>query len=323
MKKQNILLTGCAGFIGFSLANEILKKKTNNIIGFDNINSYYSKKLKINRLSILKKFKNFEFHKVDITNNKKIVKILSKKKIDIVIHLAAQAGVRYSLEKPESYIDTNIKGFFNILQYFKNKKLNKFIYASSSSIYGEQRKFPIKENFQTSQKNLYALTKKFNENLAEFYANSFKMNLIGLRFFTVYGEWGRPDMLYLKYLNAIKNKKTIKLYNFGNHTRDFTYIKDVTEILDKLISLKKIFKGHHVYNVCSGRPTNLMYFIKQIEKNYGKNCKIKKIKKQNIEILKTHGSNKKILSLIKKNKFHNLSLGLKNTIKWFKNYNFK
>ena len=179
MKKQNILLTGCAGFIGFSLAVEILKKNTNQVIGFDNINSYYSKKLKKDRLKILKKFKNFEFYKVDITNNKKVIKILSRKKIDIVIHLAAQAGVRYSLKKPESYIDTNIKGFFNILEYFKNKKINKFIYASSSSIYGEQRKFPIKENFQDNQKNLYALTKKFNENLAEFYAPSFKMNLIG------------------------------------------------------------------------------------------------------------------------------------------------
>ncbi len=321
MKKQNILLTGCAGFIGFSLANEILKKKTNHVIGFDSVNSYYSKKLKKDRLNILKKFKNFEFYKVDITNNKKIIKILSKKKIDTVVHLAAQAGVRYSLKKPESYIDTNIKGFFNILEYFKNKKINKFIYASSSSVYGEQRKFPIKENFQDNQKNLYALTKKFNENLAEFYANSFKMNLIGLRFFTVYGEWGRPDMLYLKYLDAIKNKKRITLYNFGNHTRDFTYIKDVIEILSKIINLKKIIKGHAVYNICSGYPTNLMYFIKKIEKYYGKKCKIKKIKKQNIEILKTHGSNKKILSLIKKDKFHNLNVGLKNTINWFKNYN--
>jgi len=160
-----------------------------------------------------------------------------------------------------------------------------------------------------------------NEKLASIYHQNFKIPLIGLRFFTVYGEWGRPDMLYLKYMDAIKRGKTINLYNFGKHTRDFTYIDDVVEILLKILKIKKkqVFENE-IYNVCSGKPVNLMNFLSYIEKIYGKKCKIRKLPKQKIEILKTHGNNIKIKNLVKKYKYINYKVGLNNTIEWFKNY---
>ena len=198
-----------------------------------------------------------------------------------------------------------MRGFLNILELAKDKKI-RTIYASSSSIYGDQKKFPIKENFIGIQKNLYASTKNINEELAKIYNKSFDIPIMGLRFFTVYGEWGRPDMLYLKYLNAIKKNKTIYLYNFGKHTRDFTYISDVIEILVKLVKVKdKKYYQNNIFNICSGKPINLITYLKFIDKIYGKNCKIKKITKQKIEIIKTHGSNTKIKKLVKK---RNLSI---------------
>ena len=203
-------------------------------------------------------------------------------------------------------------------------KKTKLIYASSSSIYGDQKKFPISEKSNGIQKNLYASTKALNEKLANLYFKNFDVPVMGLRFFTVYGEWGRPDMLYLKYLSAIKKGKIINLYNFGNHTRDFTYIDDVSEILLKLAHIKnKKYFRNNIMNICSGKPIRLKDYLKFIEKLYGKKCKTKKIAKQKIEILKTHGSNTKIKKLVKKNKFINYKVGLNNTVKWFKSYYFK
>ncbi len=321
-KTKIILITGAAGFIGFHFCRQILDKTKFKVIGIDNLNNYYSVKLKKDRIKNLKKFKNFRFKKIDISDFTQLKKYFFKNKIDIIFNFAAQAGVRYSLVNPDSYIKSNLKGFLNILEMAKVKK-TKVIYASSSSIYGDQKKFPIKENFIGSQKNLYASTKAINEDLANIYHKHFKIPLMGLRFFTVYGEWGRPDMLYLKYLSAIKKGKIINLYNFGNHTRDFTYIDDVSEILLKLahIENKKYFRNN-IMNICSGKPIRLKDYLKFIEKLYGKKCKTKKIAKQKIEILKTHGSNTKIKKLVRKNKFINYKVGLNNTVNWFKSYYF-
>tara|TARA_E500000178_G_scaffold205142_1_gene202760 strand:+ start:15956 stop:16933 length:978 start_codon:yes stop_codon:yes gene_type:complete len=318
--RNTILITGAAGFIGFHLADEILKKSNSKVIGIDNLNDYYSVRLKKKRISLLKKYKNFKFHKIDISDSFKITNVFKKNRVDLIFNLAAQAGVRYSLINPESYLRSNLRGFINILECAKIKK-TKLIYASSSSVYGDQKKFPIKENIKGVQKNLYASTKALNEDIAELYLRSFKIPTIGLRFFTVYGEWGRPDMLYLKYLDALKNRKTINLFNYGNHVRDFTYIKDVREILFKLSNLKspKNFQNN-ILNVCSNSPINLKSFISYIEHIYGKKCKIKKISKQKIEIFKTHGCNKKIKKLVKKRKFVNFKEGVRNTVSWFKNY---
>ncbi len=318
--RNNILITGAAGFIGFHLADEILKRTNSKVIGIDNLNDYYSVKLKKKRISLLKKNKNFKFYKIDISNSFKLKNFFKKNKIDLIFNLAAQAGVRYSLINPESYIKSNLTGFINILECAKIKK-TKVIYASSSSIYGDQKKFPIKENMKGVQKNLYASTKALNENIAGLYFKNFKVPTIGLRFFTAYGEWGRPDMLYLKYLLALKNRKTVKLFNYGNHIRDFTYIKDIREILFKLSKIKspKNFQNN-ILNICSNSPIKLKSYLSYIEKIYGKKCKIKKISKQKIEILKTHGCNKKIKRLIKKNKFTDFKEGVRNTVSWFKSY---
>tara|TARA_X000000950_G_scaffold289310_1_gene411851 strand:+ start:33872 stop:34837 length:966 start_codon:yes stop_codon:yes gene_type:complete len=320
---MNILITGSAGFIGFHLARKILNSTKHRIIGIDNINNYYSIKLKKQRLKILSKNKKFIFKKIDISDKKILTNFLKRKKIDIIFHLAAQAGVRYSLINPESYLKSNIEGFFNILEFAKNNKIKKLIYASSSSVYGDQKKFPIKENFKKKQKNLYALTKDFNEKLAQLYYENFKLKLIGLRFFTVYGEWGRPDMLYFKYLDALKFNKTIKVFNNGNHFRDFTYIEDVIEMILKLKDLNKKFFSNKMINICSGKSINLMSYLKEIETLYGKKCKIKKTGKQAIEIFKTHGDNNLIKKLIKKKNFKNYKYGLKKTVSWFKNIDMK
>ncbi len=316
---MKILITGCAGFIGFHLSKKLLQNKKNLITGIDNLNDYYSVKLKNKRLNILKKNKNFYFKKIDIENKKKLNNFLNKKKIDVIYHLAAQAGVRYSLVNPGSYLKSNIEGFFNILEFARLKKVKKIIYASSSSVYGDQKKFPIKENFTKNQKNLYAITKDFNEKLAQLYFDNFKLKLVGLRFFTVYGAWGRPDMIYFKYLNSLKFNKLITLYNNGNHYRDFTYIDDVVEMMLKIKDLNNNIFTNKTFNICSGKSINLIKYLKEIERLYGKKCKIKKIGKQKIEIFKTHGDNKLIRKLINKNKFINYKIGLKETVNWFKN----
>ena len=319
---MKILITGVAGFIGFKLAEKLLKDN-HTIYGVDNINNYYSVNLKKQRLKILKKNKSFFFKKIHIENKKKLNNFLNKKKIDIIYHLAAQAGVRYSLVNPESYLKSNIEGFFNILEFARLKKIKKIIYASSSSVYGDQKKFPIKENFSKNQKNLYAITKDFNEKLAQLYFDNFKLKLVGLRFFTVYGAWGRPDMIYFKYLNSLKFNKLITLYNNGNHYRDFTYIDDVVEMMIKIKNLDNSIFTNKTFNICSGKSINLIKYLKEIEKLYGKKCKIKKIGKQKIEIFKTHGDNTLIRKLINKNKFINYKIGLKETVNWFKNFHLK
>ena len=236
---MNILITGCAGFIGYSLALKLLKNKTINIFGLDNLNKFYSVKLKKKRLAKLKKNKNFLFFKTDLSNKKKLSFIFEKKKIDIIFHFAAQAGVRYVSSHPEKFIQSNILGFHNLVNLSKTYNIKKFFYASSSSVYGDTNKFPVGEKSKLNPKNIYGLSKKFNEEYVKINSNS-KTNYIGLRFFTVYGEWGRPDMLILKYLDCKRKNKTFFLNNSGNHWRDFTYIDDVTNILSKL--LRKQFK---------------------------------------------------------------------------------
>ena len=264
---MNILITGCAGFIGYHLANNITLKNIN-VYGIDNLNSYYSTKLKNLRLSILKKKKNFKFIKADISNFKQLDKVFGKYKIDLVINLASKSGVRYSLEKPKDYIETNILGFFNLLELSRKYKLKKIIYASSSSVYGDKKIYPVKETEKIQPKNVYSLSKKNNEEIAEIYYKQYGISSIGLRFFTVYGEWGRPDMLMLKYmLSKYKNIK-FSLNNKGNHYRDFTYIDDVTGVLKKLIN-KKI-NGSKIYNVCSNKPKKISKILKTLDKLYGK-----------------------------------------------------
>ena len=310
---MNILVTGCAGFIGFHLC-ENLKSSKYKIIGIDNLNNYYSKKYKKKRLAILKKKKNFKFLKLDISDYKKLNKLFKKNKFDIVVNLAAQAGVRYSIKKPKEYVQSNINGFFNIIELSRIWKIKKIFYASSSSVYGEKNVFPLKENQTTHPKNIYSFSKKSNEEMASIYSNFYKMKFIGLRFFTIYGEWGRPDMLILKYISCIQNKKTFYLNNYGNHFRDFTYINDA--IKQMLALLKKNFnQNHEIFNICSNRPISLKLIIKQINNKLGQPKLIKR-KLQRADVYKTHGSNLKLIKTTKIKKFTDIQVGIRNVIDW-------
>ena len=316
MKK--ILITGVCGFIGFSFANYLFKNdKKIKIFGIDNLNNYYSPKLKICRLNILKKNKNFIFNKIDISNNKLLNKIFKKNSFDLIIHFAAQAGIRYSISNPDKYIKYNTVGFFNILNNCRIYKIKKIIYASSSSVYGENNNYPSKENYILKPNNLYSLTKKNNEEMAQLFSNYYNLNLIGLRFFTIFGEWGRPDMMVMKYIKACYNKKKkFYLYNKGNHYRDLTYIEDVNKILAKLIN--KNLKQHKIFNICSNNPVKITKVIKYINKYLLKKPNVVKINKQQADLFKTHGSNKEINKLINLKKYTNLEVAIKNLVDWSK-----
>jgi len=310
---MKIFITGVAGFIGFSLANSFLNKG-HRIYGIDNFDQYYSIKIKKKRLNILKKYKNFVFNKVDILNYAKLFNIINNQKIDVIIHLAAQTGVRYSIINPNKYLDVNISGFMNLIKAIKNKKIIKFIYASSSSVYGDSKKFPLKENDNLNPKNIYGLSKKINEEIANLKQYNFKINFIGLRFFTIFGEWGRPDMFMFKLFKAFFLKKTFYLNNYGNHIRDFTYIGDVKKIVEKLIN-KKI-SGHHIFNVCSNKPQNILKIVQKFTK-YNK-TKVEMISINKADVLKTHGNNHKIKKFIKYKKFSNFDLFFNKTFEWYK-----
>ena len=311
---MKIFITGAAGFIGFSLSLDLLKKK-HIVYGIDNLDNYYSLKLKKEKIRILKKYKNFNFKKVDISKIKQLDNYLKNKNFDIIFHFAAQAGVRHSIIAPKKYIKSNIKGFKNIISSFGKKKFKIFFYASSSSVYGDTKKFPLKENFRLFPNNLYAKTKVKNESDARLFSHVHKKKLIGLRFFTVYGEWGRPDMLILKLLSHNKKNLFFKLNNEGNHYRDFTYINDVIKILNKLIH-KKVFK-YDVYNICSSRPIYIKQAVNKIIKII-KYKKIKKIKKNKLEVFKTFGDNTRIKKLLNLDNFTNFKTGLMRTINWYK-----
>jgi UDP-glucuronate 4-epimerase len=314
---MKILVTGCAGFLGFHLCQSILKKNKNcQIIGIDNLNKYYSVSLKKKRLSFLKKHKNFKFYKLDIAYYNKLKKIFNDNSFAFVVNLAAQAGVRYSISNPREYINSNILGFFNITELCRKYKVKKIYYASSSSVYGEKKIFPIKENSQTYPKNIYSLSKKNNEEIAEIYSHYYNIQFIGLRFFTIYGEWGRPDMLILKYILKCVKKDTFYLNNYGNHFRDFTYVKDVVENILRL-TRKKIKKKHEIFNICSNNPVSIKWVLDEINKEFGQPKIIKK-PKQKADVYKTHGSNKKISKITKFKNYTKISKGLTNVIDWAK-----
>jgi UDP-glucuronate 4-epimerase len=310
---MRILVTGAAGFIGFSLSSYLLKKN-HKVFGIDNFDKYYSLSLKKKRLKILNKSNNFIFNQIDINNKKKLKYFFRGKRIDIIINLAAQAGVRHSFEKPIKYINVNILGFLNLIEAAKDNKIKKFIYASSSSVYGENNNFPLKENENLNPKNIYAVSKKLNEKIAEMQQKTGSTSFVGLRFFTVYGEWGRPDMFMMKLFKSHMTNKTFYLNNYGNHLRDFTYIGDAVEAVSKLI--KKRFKKHEIFNICSDNPVNIYDVVKDFNKRYPVKVKLTKIHKA--DILKTHGSNKKLNRNISKIKYSNFFETFYKTFEWYK-----
>jgi len=312
---KKILITGCAGFIGFSIANSLIKNN-HKVYGIDNLNNYYNIKLKKGRLQKLKN-NNFKFYKIDLRKKKHLNK-LSKKKIDLIIHLAAQPGVRYSFDNPESYVENNVVAFSNILNFAKENKLD-LIYASSSSVYGDAKKYPVKENDRLNPKNLYAITKRNNEEMAALYSKIYKMRIIGLRFFTVFGEWGRPDMFILKYFECCRIKKKFPLYNNGNFFRDFTYINDLVEMVRPIIfKINKLKKTHLVLNICSSKSLNVKNILIKLSK-FTKITMYKKSKPRYPEVFKTYGDNQKVTKISNVSSFTNINVALKNTFEWYNN----
>ncbi len=311
---MKILITGVAGFIGFKFS-EYLLNKNYSVCGVDNLNNYYDVKLKKKRLLELLKYKKFSFKKIDLKNAKNLENIFKKNNFKYVFHFAAQAGVRYAIKAPRDYINSNIDGFFNVLDLSKKYKISRLFVSSSSSVYGDIKKFPFKEDFNLKPNNVYSLSKKFNEDLSKSFSNFYGLNVTALRFFTVYGEWGRPDMFIMKFINSANNKKIFLLNNHGNHYRDFTYINDVTKILFKLLK-KKYKNNYEVFNICGNRPIKILNVVEKLKYLLGK-VKIKNVKKHKADVYKTQGSNKKLTNAIGKINFTSLDEGLKNVLSWY------
>ena len=313
--RKKVLITGAAGFIGMHLSEKLLKKNFV-VIGIDNLNDYYDVRLKKERIKNLKKYKNFHFYKVDLLQVKKLEDLMINNSFEYVINLAAQAGVRYSIENPYSYIENNIRGFLNLLEILKSHdSLKSLFYASSSSIYGSNEKMPFKEIHNTDNPlAIYGVSKKTNELMASAYSYLYKMNIVGLRFFTVYGPWGRPDMALFKFIEAIKSGKKIEVFNSGNMLRDFTYIDDITEAIFKLLTVNH--KDHEIYNIGRGKPVNLMNFITSIENNLGKKAKFKFLPMQKGDVKKTHSSVHKLFLKTGFKPKISVDKGIKEFVKW-------
>ncbi len=315
-----ILITGCAGFIGFHLCTKLLLKNIK-IIGIDCLDNYYPKIHKQKRLNILKKNKNFKFLRIDLKNFNQLKEKIKNVKVDKIIHLAAQPGVRISISKPHNTLNQNLTSFSNIIEIGRLKKIKKFIYASSSSIYGETKIYPFNErDYKNIPISVYGATKLSNEIIARSYSKNFKLKCIGLRFFTVYGPYGRPDMAYYSFLDQLKKNKTIDVFNRGIMKRDFTYIDDVVDGICKVIKIK-IKENYLVLNIGKGKPDNLMDLINLIQKYYKKKFKIKFTKNIPMgDIKKTFSNVNKAKKLINWKPSTNLEGGVSKFAKWYKKY---
>ena len=286
---MRILVTGAAGFIGHNTTRRLLARG-DSVIGLDNLNDYYDVNLKKSRLSQLQESANFSFRQLDVADREGMEKLFTTEKFDRVVHLAAQAGVRYSLENPRAYTESNITGFLNILEGCRHKKVEHLVYASSSSVYGANKTIPFSIHDNVDHPlSLYAASKKANELMAHTYSNLFKMPTTGLRFFTVYGPWGRPDMALFLFTKAILAGKPIDVFNRGDMIRDFTFVDDIVEgvirVLDRVATPDQGWDGknpdpatsfapYRIYNIGNNSPVKLMDFIKAIEKCVGKKAQM-------------------------------------------------
>ncbi|NEQ95871.1 MAG: NAD-dependent epimerase [Cyanothece sp. SIO2G6] len=294
---MSVLITGAAGFVGFFVAKALLQIDAN-VYGIDNLNDYYSVKLKQDRLQQLEQHSRFRFSQLDVADRAGIEALFEQEQFDYVIHLAAQAGVRYSLQNPHAYAESNLAGFLNILEGCRHHPVQHLIFASSSSVYGTNTKVPFSTTDSVDHPiSLYAATKKANELMAHAYSHLYEIPISGLRFFTVYGPWGRPDMAYFKFVDAIANDRPIDVYNNGKMKRDFTYIDDVVEGITRLIrtppetldtaasiNSKARYK---IYNIGNNQPVELMKFIEMLETALGKEAKKNMLPMQPGDVLMT------------------------------------
>lgn len=347
---MKILVTGASGFIGYYLTKKIMNHESDHVIGLDSINNYYDPNLKYSRLKQngikrenidynlkiqSQSFENYEFVKINLEDKENILSLFHKEKFDIVIHLAAQAGVRYSLENPYAYIDSNIAGFLHILEGCRQTNVKHLIYASSSSVYGMNTKMPfsVYDNVDYPV-SLYAATKKSNELMAHTYSHLYNMPVTGLRFFTVYGPWGRPDMAYFSFTKAILENKPIKVFNNGNLRRDFTYIDDIingilhiiqaqppkeTNIKDSA-SKKMTDAPYRLYNIGNNQPVRLMDFIETIENALGKEAIKEMLPMQPGDVLATWADVDDLIKDFSYAPDTPLKEGIQNFVDWYKNY---
>ncbi|KST63635.1 NAD-dependent epimerase [Mastigocoleus testarum] len=325
---RTILITGAAGFIGFHLTQKLLLND-NNIIGIDNLNDYYDTSLKKARLGQLSDNPNFQFFQLDIANRDKIADLFANYKPEVVVNLAAQAGVRYSLTHPHAYIDSNLVGFTNILEGCRHAGVEHLVYASSSSVYGANTKIPFAVGDRVEHPvSLYAATKRANELMAYTYSHLYDIPTTGLRFFTVYGPWGRPDMAYFSFTNLILNRKPIKVFNYGKMRRDFTYIDDIVEGIIRVINQKpqsslmvnNKLLPYKIYNIGNNQPVNLIDFIEILEKHIGIVAKKELLPLQAGDVEETYAD---IDNLVEDTGFKPntpIDVGLKYFIDWYRHY---
>ena len=332
---MTILVTGAAGFIGFHTSQYLLGRG-DTVIGVDNLNDYYDTSLKEARLFQLNNNDKFSFHKIDITNKDVIDNIFKSKSPTHVIHLAAQAGVRYSLQNPYAYIDSNITGFMNILEACRNNPVKHLVFASSSSVYGANTQMPFSVSDNVDHPlSMYAATKKSSELMAHTYSHLYNIPVSGLRFFTVYGPWGRPDMALFIFTRKIINGEKIDIFNNGQHKRDFTYIDDIVEgvvrVSDKVVTANKDWNSdkpdpatskapYRLYNIGNNSPVDLMYFIELIEKNLGKRADKNYLPLQLGDVPETYADVDTLIDYVDYSPSTSIETGVKSFVKWFKDY---
>ncbi len=322
IKENNIkvLITGAAGFIGFHLSKLLLEKGIE-VFGVDSINGYYSTQIKHDRIKELESFKKFSFSSINICNRNDLEVLFASNNFSLVIHLAAQAGVRYSIDAPLKYAESNLIGFMNILEVSRQNKIKRIIYASSSSVYGDREEGQFIENNNTDlPESIYAATKKANEVIAYSYAKQFDIQLIGLRFFSVYGPWGRPDMAYYSFTKKILNDETIPVFNNGEMARDFTYIDDITSGVYKLINKIEHLPSYKIYNMGNNHPIKILDFINVLEKVIGKKAKINYLPMQAGDVIYTCADINSAQKDFDYNPKANIEEGLKNFVNWYKEY---
>jgi UDP-glucuronate 4-epimerase len=322
------LITGVAGFIGYHLAQELLGEGEE-IYGIDNLNSYYDVNLKKARLSQLNLNSNFKFQYLDLINSLEISQLFQQEKFDCVIHLAAQAGVRYSLENPQAYIDSNLIGFTNILEACRHNQTQHLVFASSSSVYGANTKVPFSVSDNVDYPvSLYAATKKANELMAHSYSHLYNLPITGLRFFTVYGTWGRPDMAYFKFVKAIEQNKPIDVYNYGKMQRDFTYIDDVVEAIVRLMDKppQKISADinsnarYKIYNIGNNKPVELLRFIEVIESVMGKKAEKNFLPMQPGDVTATYADVDDLMRDVGFKPSTTIEEGIEQFVQWYQGY---
>jgi UDP-glucuronate 4-epimerase len=321
---MKILVTGCAGFIGMHVAQKLLQAG-HDVVGIDNLNDYYTPQLKIDRLKQIENFGNFQFLKIDISDNEVISQLFDTHNFQRVVHLAAQAGVRYSITNPRAYIDANITGFFNIIEACRKHKVEHLVYASSSSVYGKNEKLPYSETDQVDNPvSLYAATKKSNELMAFTYSHLYRIPATGLRFFTVYGPWGRPDMSPFIFVKAIIEGKPIQLFNYGNMSRDFTYIDDIVhgliEVLNRPPEDQASAVPHRVLNIGNHQPVQLTDYVKTIEEVTGVAANIQLAPMQAGDVLSTYADTELIEKLTQFKPNTPLKTGLTEFVNWYRAY---